>query len=192
MDLSMTRFFVRGALSLLIAAASLSAAAQAPAALSQEASGQLRVALLADLEAVQSKLLGLAEAFPQEKYSWRPMEGVRSVNEVLTLSIFENYALIPTMFGAKSADMGGTDGITKIRGITDKSMIIAEMKKAFAYAKAELERVDAAALGAPRNVMRAERSAIGVALFLEGDLHEHLGQLIAYARMNKIAPPWSK
>jgi len=23
-------------------------------------------------------------------------------------------------------------------------------------------------------------------------LHEHLGQLIAYARSNKIAPPWSK
>jgi hypothetical protein len=24
------------------------------------------------------------------------------------------------------------------------------------------------------------------------DLHEHLGQLIAYARMNGIKPPWSK
>jgi hypothetical protein len=24
------------------------------------------------------------------------------------------------------------------------------------------------------------------------DLHEHLGQLIAYARMNGVKPPWSK
>jgi hypothetical protein len=24
------------------------------------------------------------------------------------------------------------------------------------------------------------------------DLHEHLGQLVAYARMNQIVPPWSK
>jgi hypothetical protein len=23
-------------------------------------------------------------------------------------------------------------------------------------------------------------------------LHEHLGQLIAYARSNKVTPPWSK
>lgn len=29
-------------------------------------------------------------------------------------------------------------------------------------------------------------------MFVGGDLHEHLGQLIAYARMNQIAPPWSK
>jgi hypothetical protein len=24
------------------------------------------------------------------------------------------------------------------------------------------------------------------------DMHEHLGQLIAYARMNGIVPPWSR
>ena len=30
------------------------------------------------------------------------------------------------------------------------------------------------------------------ALGIGGDLHEHLGQLIAYARMNQIVPPWSK
>jgi hypothetical protein len=24
------------------------------------------------------------------------------------------------------------------------------------------------------------------------DLHEHLGQLVAYARMNTIVPPWTK
>jgi hypothetical protein len=25
-----------------------------------------------------------------------------------------------------------------------------------------------------------------------GHLHEHLGQLIAYARSNNVVPPWSK
>jgi hypothetical protein len=29
-------------------------------------------------------------------------------------------------------------------------------------------------------------------LFGAGDVHEHLGQLNAYARMNRIVPPWSK
>jgi hypothetical protein len=24
------------------------------------------------------------------------------------------------------------------------------------------------------------------------DLHEHLGQLVAYARMNTIVPPWTR
>jgi hypothetical protein len=31
----------------------------------------------------------------------------------------------------------------------------------------------------------------GITLALS-DLHEHLGQLMAYARMNQIVPPWSR
>jgi hypothetical protein len=31
-----------------------------------------------------------------------------------------------------------------------------------------------------------------IALGVGGDQHEHLGQLIAHARMNHIVPPWSK
>jgi hypothetical protein len=30
------------------------------------------------------------------------------------------------------------------------------------------------------------------ATYTLNDLHEHLGQLVAYARMNQIVPPWSK
>ena len=29
-------------------------------------------------------------------------------------------------------------------------------------------------------------------MFVGGDMHEHLGQLIAYARTNQIVPPWSR
>jgi hypothetical protein len=32
----------------------------------------------------------------------------------------------------------------------------------------------------------------GAALMLIFDQHEHLGQLIAYARSNGVVPPWSK
>jgi hypothetical protein len=35
--------------------------------------------------------------------------------------------------------------------------------------------------------------SIRTVIFTEmGHLHEHLGQLIAYARVNGIVPPWSK
>jgi hypothetical protein len=29
-------------------------------------------------------------------------------------------------------------------------------------------------------------------LAVTGDMHEHLGEMIAYARTNHIVPPWSK
>ena len=32
----------------------------------------------------------------------------------------------------------------------------------------------------------------GAILMATGDMHEHLGQLIAYARANQIVPPWSR
>jgi hypothetical protein len=40
--------------------------------------------------------------------------------------------------------------------------------------------------------MGQERTTPEIVLFVAGDMHEHLGQLIAYARMNRIVPPWSK
>jgi hypothetical protein len=37
---------------------------------------------LNQLKDVETKVVGLAEAMPQEKYTWRPAEGVRSISEV--------------------------------------------------------------------------------------------------------------
>ena len=42
-------------------------------------------------------------------------------------------------------------------------------------------------LAAPWNVTIEE-----AAFAMTDDLHEHLGQLIAYARTNGVKPPWSK
>ena len=41
-----------------------------------------KAALLADVTNMDKKFLDLAQAFPADKYTWRPGEGVRSVSEV--------------------------------------------------------------------------------------------------------------
>ena len=43
-----------------------------------------------------------------------------------------------------------------------------------------------------RRLFGAERTIIETSLVMSADLHEHLGQLIAYARVNGITPPWSR
>ena len=45
-----------------------------------------------DLQGMKSKFVGLARAFPESAYDWRPMEGVRSVKEVLALMVAEESA----------------------------------------------------------------------------------------------------
>ena len=160
--------------------------------MSKESVSELKSAFLADIEAMRVKFVGLAEAFPQDKYDWRPMDGVRSVSEVLMLAAMEGYSFIPNAFGGKPADLGSKEEMSKLRTLNTKAQVLDHLNKGFAHAKAQLEAIDNATLTAKRSVFGQQRSAAAIALFVGGDLHEHLGQLIAYARMNKIVPPWSK
>jgi len=180
---------------LAVVAATLFAAvpsARAQEVISKESAAELKASVLGDLETLRGKFVGLAEAFPQDKYSWRPMDGVRSVAEVLMLAAFEGYSFIPTSYGGKPANLGTREEAAKLRELSDKAQVIDHLNKGFAHAKKELESLDAATLTGKRKVMGRDLSASQTALAIGGDLHEHLGQLIAYARMNKIVPPWSK
>ena len=180
--------------SLLVAlvVAAAPSAAHAQDVISKDSAAALKAAFIADLDNLHTKFLGLAQAFPQDKYTWRPMEGVRSVADVLMLAAFEGYSFVPTGFGGKAADLGSRDEAAKLRTLTDKTQVIDHLNKGFAHAKKELEAVDPASLTGKRKLFGQDRSAIEAAIFIGGDLHEHLGQLIAYARMNHIVPPWSK
>ena len=166
--------------------------ARAQDVISKDAAAELKTSILGDLDTLRGKFVQLAEAFPQDKYTWRPMEGVRSVAEVLMLAAFEGYSFIPNSFGGKPANLGSREEMAKIRETTDKAQVIEHLNKGFAHAKKELESLDASAMTGKRKVMGRDLSASQTALAIDGDLHEHLGQMIAYARMNKIVPPWSK
>jgi hypothetical protein len=168
----------------------LPAVATAQDAAAKESAAAVKAAFLADVEAMRTKFLGLAEAFPPDKYSWRPMDGVRSVSEVLMLIASEGYGFAPTAFGGKPAMSREESGA--LSKITDKTQVIEHLNKGFAHAKQTIEAIDAATLAGKRTVFGRERTLPEVALFVGGDMHEHLGQLIAYARMNRIVPPWSK
>jgi len=46
-----------------------------------------------ELKGVQREIVRLAQAMPQEKYTWRPGEGVRSVSEVYLHMAAANFGL---------------------------------------------------------------------------------------------------
>lgn len=162
--------------------------------INKDGAALVKASFINDLDTLRGKFLGLAEAFPQDKYTWRPMDGVRSVSEVLMLAAFEGYNFIPSTFGAKGADLGTREEAAKLRTLTDKAQVIEHLNKGFAHAKKELEALDPATLTGRRKIMISPNplAITDIALGVGGDLHEHLGQMIAYARMNRIVPPWSK
>ena len=170
----------------------LSTPARAQDVISKDAAAELKASFIKDLDVMRGKFVGLAEAFPADKYTWRPMEGVRSVAEVLMLAAFEGYSFIPNSFGGKAANLGSREEAAKLRTLSDKAQVVDHVKKGFDHAKKELEALDPSAMTGKRKVMGMDMSASQAALGVGGDLHEHLGQLIAYARTNHIVPPWSK
>jgi len=85
--------FARRTLAMLSLASLVCLATAAPVraqdVINKEGAALVKASFLNDLDTLRGKFLGLAEAFPQDKYTWRPMDGVRSVSEVLMLAAFE-------------------------------------------------------------------------------------------------------
>ena len=161
-----------------------------PAVTSAQDGASLKAAYIGDLEVMRDKFLGLADAFAADQYTWRPMEGVRSVSEVLMLIAGEGYAFAPVALGAETSMT--FPEVQALAEITDKAEVIDQLTKGFAYAMEQLAGVDPATLGGTQMVFGQERTTAQVVLAVAGDMHEHLGQLIAYARTNEIVPPWSR
>ena len=178
-----------------LAAASLPATPRAAAAqdvIDAQSAAYLRDSYLADLDTVRSKVMALANAIPADKYAWRPAPGVRSVSETLMHVAGEWYFFTPMSVAAKApADFGAPrEALPKLEKITDKAAVIAELEKSWAHCKAQVAAADPAAL---TGTYRPWNTTMARAAFaMSGDLHEHLGQLIAYARSVGVKPPWSK
>jgi len=159
-----------------------------------ENAAALRTSYLASLDEVQGKILQLAEAFPADKYAWRPAPGVRSVGEVFMHVASEYYAWSPRSFGATPSPVVTMtpEGFKQFESTATKENVLKHLKEGFAYGKQAVSGVDPATLTGTKKFFGQDATTADIALGMSGDLHEHLGQLIAYARMNGIKPPWSK
>jgi len=147
----------------------------------------LRAELVKQCNDLEKKFLDLAQAVPQEKYSWRPGEGVRSVSEVYMHVVGANY-FFPSFVGVKSP-AGLSRDMEKT--VTEKAKVVEMLKKSFEHLRrAILSKADSE-LDSPAKLFGQETTVRDVLLTTVTHLHEHLGQSIAYARMNGVVPPWT-
>jgi len=158
-----------------------------PPAAAEAPTKGFRAEFLMQQAGVEKELLSLAEATPAAKFSWRPAEGVRSVSEVYMHIAGGNYLFLG-FAGVKSPD-GISPAMEK--DVTDKAAVIEAMKKSFAHLRAGVESISDADLDKPVKLFGHETTVRGVLLIAATHEHEHLGQSIAYARMNGIVPPWT-
>lgn len=78
------------------------------------------------------------------------------------------------------------------KSTTDQAEIVAALKASFAHTREALENVADADLEKPVKVFGRDSTNAGAMITFNGHLSEHLGQAIAYARVNGVVPPWNK
>jgi len=138
---------------------------------------------------VSRQLVALAEAIPAEKFAWRPAPGVRSTSEVFMHIALANFYLLsitgPKMpDDIKSADMEKT--------VTAKPEVISWLKRSLDAVKAARAGLKPADLRRRVKVENRDATVEGMYLRIIVHANEHMGQLVAYARVNGIVPPWSE
>jgi uncharacterized damage-inducible protein DinB len=137
---------------------------------------------------VSKQLMALAEAIPADKYSWRPAPGVRSVSEVFMHITLANFWLLSVTGPKMPADLKQEMEKT----VTKKADVIQWLKRSLAAVKTARAQLKPGDLERKVKVDGKTVTVDGMYLRIIVHANEHMGQLVAYARMNGIVPPWSK
>ncbi len=158
------------------------------AAFCQESSFQDEFAGMINYNA--ERVVALAEAIPAENYDWRPAEGVRSIGESVLHTASANY-FFSTMLGGELPE--GIDPGKLEETVQGKEAIIEALKQSFQFITETGKAVSDESLFEEVSFPTGEKFNKRTMLMIaQSHVSEHMGQLIAYARMNGITPPWSE
>lgn len=143
---------------------------------------------LVDLQGVQKKFVDLTNALPADKLTWRPSADSRSFAEVILHVAGERYQILALGGATPPASF---DGKTFEKSTTDRAQLVEELNKSWDFAQKTINGMSNADFAKLLPKLGPQANAGDVIFILVADAHEHLGQAIAYARVNGIAPPWT-
>jgi uncharacterized damage-inducible protein DinB len=174
------RFLARVGLGMAAALAIATAAEAQPAGAGQ--------GWLGEFEHASQQLLQLADAIPAEKFAWRPAPGVRSISEVYMHAAIGNYFLLGQAGLKVPVDLAAL-GNDREKRLTSKADVTRFLKDSFDAVRASYPAADKQKAV---TFFGKKTTVDGILLRLLVHNHEHMGQAVAYARMNGVAPPWSQ
>jgi uncharacterized damage-inducible protein DinB len=158
-----------------------------------------------EFDIAERQLLALAEAFPAERYGWRNAETARSVSEVLVHLAAGGSRMFLAMLGVDAGpDLYGKledESAGRImamvsrnesleKSITDKAAVLALLRGSLEALRTAFAEASDDELDRPEEFF-GERTTVR-RLYLRAlcHMHEHMGQLIAYARAMGMPAPW--
>jgi uncharacterized damage-inducible protein DinB len=163
-------------------ALALAVALMVPLAQAQPA--KFQAAFGEDAGTLSKKFTGLAQVMAG-KYEWKPGQGVRSVGDVFNLIVEENGLLADALTGK-------TNTGTEPAPITDPGKMQDALKASYANLQKAITGLSDNDLQTRVKLFGEDMTKQDAVMLILEDQHEHLGQSIAYARINGVVPPWSK
>jgi len=148
----------------------------------------MKAQALLDLQGVNKKCVDLAQAIPSDKLTWRPSPDSRSFAEVFLHVAGERYGIL-SMMGATPPD--GFKAKDFEKSTTDKDKIVEDLNQSWDFTEKSINGMSNADFAKLLPKLGPQANEGDVIYILVADAHEHLGQLIAYARQNGIVPPWT-
>jgi uncharacterized damage-inducible protein DinB len=147
--------------------------------------------VLRTLQFAEGNFLGVAEAMPEDKYSFIPtagkFEGVRSFGEQVKHVACAQFAFFNEFEGQQppaDCEKGGHDPAKT------KAELIKYLKDSFDYSNRVLGTLTAQnALDRVEGRYAAPNTKLGISVDSVWHVTDHYGQMVEYLRMNGIVPP---
>ena len=147
------------------------------------------------LTELESAFVSLAEAMPEDKYSFAPstgeFKGVRSFAQEVKHVAFANHLFFGAIVGEKAESGPGREGPESIR---TKAEILGYLRESFALGHRAIGTIT------PDNAVAVMKNApvprfktrLAMATHACAHAYDHYGQLVEYLRTNGIVPPASR
>jgi uncharacterized damage-inducible protein DinB len=114
---------------------------------------------------------------------------VRSMSEVYMHIAIGNFYLLSVTGPKMPPELSSAD---MERTVTGKAQVIDWLKRSLDAVKTAHAAVRPADLRRRLKIQGVDADVDGIYLRIIVHANEHMGQLVAYARMNGITPPWSQ
>ena len=172
-----------------IALATLAAAFAVVPATAQGVSIEIRDEMLGQFANSSFKMTALSEAVPADLYEWAPAEGLMTV-----ATVYAHIARYNFMYLSDNLGIPAPDGVDweNLETLTDKTRIVDALKLSIEHVNEQVGKMTDADLTATTELYGREVPGWAVLTQLVAHMNEHVGQSVAYARMNGVAPPWSR
>jgi len=155
----------------------------------QSAPTDYRDEFLDHFERSSYKMMTLSEAVPETLYDWRPGEGVMPVAQV-----YAHIARYNFMYLAENLGIPAPDDVeyATLEEISGKGEVTRMLARSVEHVKEHVSEMSEEELTAMTTLYGQQVAGWAVLFQLISHMNEHVGQSVAYARMNGITPPWSR